>query len=110
MRTKLFLGLACAALVVAIGAAWASSVNPVESKQPETAVVPATVAASEQPAKPACCCAPKTASASVGLLYCPLTDTVNADCCCKVVDGKWVCQITGTVSDECCCIPLGDGK
>lgn len=103
MRIKLFLGLACAALVMVIGAAWASSINPAESKQPETAAQPVA-------AKPVCCCAPKAATSSAGLLYCPLTDRVNADCCCKVVDGKWVCQITGTVSDECCCVPLTDKK
>jgi len=64
----------------------------------------------ERPSEPPCCCSAKSAPVSAGPLYCPLTDTVNADCCCKVVDGKWVCQITGAVSAECCCIPLTDSK
>ena len=99
MRSKLMMGLACAGLAMMIGAAWAATIAaPVGN--PEVAALPEVAS----PAPSCCCAAP--AQDGIGLLYCPLTDTINVECCCKVIDGKWVCQVTGIVSDECCCIPV----
>lgn len=90
MRTKMYLSLGAVILSIGLGTAWAASLNV--------------------PEVPASCCSSKVASTQAGLLYCPLADVVLSECCCKVIDGKWVCQITGTVSDTCCCIPLAEGK
>ena len=111
MRSKLLLGPASlAALLIVIGATSAALFRSRDVSKRVSAVVPARTVPADSHAEPSCCCAAKPASGSDQLLYCPLTDTVNTECCCVLVDGKWVCLVTGIVSDECCCIPLTNAK
>ena len=98
MFQKTYPKLACVALLALIvgGSAVVSSI----ARQP--AAAPAAIVSAT--ARHSCC----TAQAAAPLLYCPLSDTVNAACCCDLVGGKWVCRHTGAVLDDCCCIPLTD--
>jgi hypothetical protein len=92
-------------LVGGVAATGSSVLSVADRGEPVAVAVPETPSAAAADVTPACCRAAKAAKGE-GLLYCPLTETINEKCCCKVVDGKWVCQVTGTVSDDCCCIKL----
>jgi hypothetical protein len=90
MRSKLSLGLASASLLIVAGAVWAASGSTPSTCHPAAAdVQTAAIPSAAVPVEPPCCCSAKTAPVCAGLLYCPLTDTVN---------------------EECCCIPLTSGK
>jgi hypothetical protein len=98
MFRQIYPKLACIALFLSICGSWA--VVTTFAGQPASSPV-----APVHPTAQRSCC---SGVGSAPLLYCPLSDTVNAACCCDRVNGKWVCRHTGAVLDECCCIPIDD--